>query len=125
MDEKEYWLRLEFRVCREFSDMRERRLRTVWCDGLRPKQYCICGRRPRVVGEAWICYGYDQQLWEFTLTLLARVKSREQNDWEFLLPSVAVTRWLSIDEEHRRITIEPTVAIADIVNIANRKDAVN
>jgi hypothetical protein len=120
MDEKEYWLRMEFRIGREFSDMREKRLRNMWCDGLKPTQYCLSGRRPRIVGEAWICYGNDQQLWEFTLKLPSRINSREEIDWESLFPPVAVTRWLSIDEESRRVTIEPAAAIPDVVNVGRQ-----
>src|SRR5262245_47739600 len=117
MDENQYWLRLEYRICGEFADMREKRLRTVWCDGLSPKEYCISGRRPRIIGEAWICYGDDQQLWEFTLKLPARLKSRAEIDWDSLLPPRGVTRWLTIDEARRRITFDPGSAISDSSNL--------
>jgi len=43
MTEDEFWLALEFRICRELSGMSDAVLRPMWCDGIRgascdPKQ---------------------------------------------------------------------------------------
>lgn len=121
MTEKDYWARMEYRICGEFADMQDRSLRRIWCDGITPKSYCITGRRPRVIAEAWICFGLDQELWELTLKLPGRLKSKEEIDWAALFPPPNVTRWLSFDEERRRITIEPCAAIPDVVNIERRE----
>jgi hypothetical protein len=113
MDEHEYWSRLEFRVCREFAGMPDGKLRNKWCDGFIPSQYLVTGRRPRIVGKAWICAGSQQAEWEFTLRLPRRIKSRKDIDWAALLPAEDVNGWLSLDEERRRITIEPGAAVPD------------
>ncbi|GIJ34539.1 hypothetical protein [Micromonospora sediminimaris] len=34
MDEQDFWVRLEFRICAEFRGFEDRHLRWYWCDGL-------------------------------------------------------------------------------------------
>ena len=91
MDEAEYWVRLEYRVCREFTGMRERRLQYLWCDGFIPGEYLLDDPRPRITGRAWICNGPRQAEWEFTLLLPRPFHSREDIDWGLLLPADSVT----------------------------------
>ena len=66
MTEADYWLRLEFRVCRELAGMEDKALRSLWCDGFIPEVYWLdqsssisrrslsrrspCGREYRSVG---------------------------------------------------------------------------
>src|SRR5581483_8690544 len=69
MDEVAFRVRLEYRVCGELAGMRERRLRTLWCDGLISGEYHLVGPRPRINGRAWICSGRHQEEWDFTLLL--------------------------------------------------------
>jgi hypothetical protein len=114
MNEDHFWGSLEFRICREFKGMPTGKLQRMWCDGLVPKQYFVSGRRPRIIGTAWICGGTDQREWEFILRLPSRINSREEIDWSSLLPPENVTRWISIDEERGRIQIEPAAAIPDL-----------
>jgi hypothetical protein len=114
MDERDYWSHLEFRVCDEFAGMEDEKLRQLWCDGFVPSEYLVTGRRPRIVGRAWICRGSDQAEWDFTLRLPHRVRSRDDIVWISLLPPQNVTRWLSVDEERRQIKIKPSFAVPDL-----------
>jgi hypothetical protein len=91
MDEAEYWASLEYRVCREFDGMPDRRLRSLWCDGFIPAQYFFSEPNPRIVGQVWICNGPSQHQWEFTLFLSHQVRSRDEIPWASLLPTEGVT----------------------------------
>lgn len=113
MDEADYWAALEFRVCREFAEMRENHLRHLWCDGFIPEQYLLAGPSPHIVGRAWICNGPKQEEWEFTLFLKHPVGSQVEINWPSLLPPENVTRWLALDRAGKRIHIEPSAAVAD------------
>ncbi len=115
MDEKSYWLELEYRVCREFSGMPERSLHYWWCDGFIPKEYFLQDPTPRITGTAWICNGGNQNEWEFTLFLDKRVSSREEIDWAANLPPEEVTRWMAFDERKKMIQFEPKAAVPDLL----------
>jgi hypothetical protein len=113
MDEAYFWSSLEFRLCREFAGLRERRYQHFWCDGFAPHVYILDGPSPRITGKAWICNGSRQAKWTFTLLLPRSYHSREEIDWAALHPAKNVTRWMSIDEDRRYIEIEPAVAVPD------------
>ncbi len=119
MTEAEYWLRLEFRLEPEFQGLRERRLRYWWCDGFLPQQYLVDQSPPRILGRVWMCDDQEQDLWGFALFLPKPVRSREEIDWESLLPPQAVTRWMGFDESHKYIEIEPGAAVADFAEGAD------
>ncbi len=113
MVESDYWVHLEFRVCREFAGMRENHLRGFWCDGFIPAQYLLEGPSPCIKGRAWICNGPRQDEWKFTLFLNHPAGSSSEIDWASLLPAENVTRWLAVDAKGKRIQIEPSAAVAD------------
>ena len=110
MNEADYWISLEFRVCREFAGMPEKRLRGLWCDGFVPAQYVLNSPPPRITGRCWICNGPKQAEWEFALLFPKPFRSREDIDWATLLPPENVTRWIAFDERRQYIEIEPAVA---------------
>jgi hypothetical protein len=114
VDEADYWLRLEFRLCGEFAGMADRRLRYYWCDGFIPLQYLLDDPLPRITGRVWIVNGQEQEEWDFTLFLPQPVGSRQQIDWATLLPPANVTRWLALDLFRRRIEVEPGAAVPDL-----------
>lgn len=115
MDEATFWGELEHRVSREFDGMRGEcnHLRSFGCDGLVPHQYHLEDADSRITGLAWIVRNDDQQEWEFTLFLPRRYASREEIEWEKLLPTVNVTKWIALDIEARQIQFEPMAAIPD------------
>jgi hypothetical protein len=114
MDESDYWLSLEFRICREFAGMSDNHLRFLWCDGFTPQRYLLDDPTPRITGRAWICNGQRQDEWDFTLFLPHPVDSPDKIDWASLLPSENVTRWLAVDQRGKRIQIEPSAAVPDL-----------
>jgi hypothetical protein len=123
MVESDYWVNLEFRVCRELAGMRDNHLRFWWCDGFIPEHYCLDGPSPCIKGQAWICNGPGQERWEFALFLNHPVASRDELDWESLLPAENVTRWLALDQRGRRIQMEPSSAVPDAA-LSHKMDGV-
>jgi hypothetical protein len=113
VNEADFWLRLEYRVSREFGGMQENHRRFWWCDGFDPQQYFLDDATPRITGRACLCNGPREDDWEFTLFLAEPVGSQEQIDWASLLPPDNVTRWLAVDERRKCIQIEPSAAVPD------------
>jgi hypothetical protein len=107
--------RLEWRICGEFAGMPERHRRYWWCDGFSPEQYVLDGPMPCIHGKAWICNGQLQAVWDFTLFLNRPYASRDEIDWAPLLPPSGVTCWVAIDEADKRIQIEPSAAVPDLL----------
>jgi hypothetical protein len=102
--EADYWLRLEYRVCRELAGMEDKALRFLWCDGFIPEQYLLDEPTPRITGHAWIGNGpRKQDRWKFTLFLDQAVCNRDEISWSALLPPDDVTGWLGVDLDHRQI----------------------
>lgn len=114
MDENSFWLNLEFRLCGEFAGVREHRFRNFWCDGFTPQDYRLENPSPRITGRCWINNRTQQDEWKFTLLLPKLFGSREEIDWESLLPPLNVTRWITFDEQRRYIELEPAVAVLDL-----------
>src|SRR5690242_18804993 len=113
VDEKNFWGSLEFRLCREFAGLPERRYQYFWCDGFIPSEYLLGDPSPRINGKVWICNGPQQAEWDFVLLLPRPVESREEIDWASLLPPENVTRWMAFDEGRQYIEIEPAAAVPD------------
>ncbi len=105
MDEKSFWSKLEWHICREFAGMVDGRIRHFWCDDQGPYAWYLDDSTPRIVGTAWIGDDVNPREWEFTLYLPGPTASRQEVKWEALLPADNVTRWLAFDLEHRRIQI--------------------
>jgi hypothetical protein len=114
MDEKSFWVSLEFRLCYEFAGLPERRYQYFWCDGFIPSQYLLDHPRPQIMGKVWICNGPAQDEWDFALLLPRPFGAREEIDWASLRPPKDVTRWMAFDEGHRYIEIEQAVAVPDL-----------
>ena len=114
MNENEYWISLEYRVCHEFAGMPEIHLRNLWCDGFIPDQYSLEGASPCVTGRVWICNGPKQEQWQFTLFMNHLVTSELHVDWSSLLPPRNKTNWLLVDLTHRSIRIDLSEAVDDV-----------
>lgn len=114
MDQCDYWLRLEYRVCSELDGLRHTAARPYWCDGFVPITYLLNGPNPCVLGHAWMAIGSRyQERWKFTLLLDHSLRSVEEVDWSALLPVEDVTRWLTVDPDHKQLVIEPSAAVPD------------
>jgi hypothetical protein len=108
MTEEDYWLRLEYRVCRELAGMEDNALRFLWCDGFIPEMYFLDDPTPQITGHAWVGNGpRRQEQWKFTLLLHHAVRTHEEITWGALLPPDDVTGWLGVDLDHHHIRITP------------------
>jgi hypothetical protein len=110
-DEGDYWVNLEFRICRELREMPDNRLRFLWCDGLIPNEYVLNVRSPSIMGRAWICNGRNQDQWQFRLFLNHPVPSLAAINWQSLFPPENVTRWLALNATAKQIQIVPLAAL--------------
>ena len=115
MSESDFWLALEFRLEPEFQGMIGNHLRYRWCDSFVPEQYFLDDQSPRITGHAWICNDLKQDIWAFTLLLNGPITSRAEIDWSSLLPPLNVTKWLGVDIAGKRIEIEPSAAVPDLI----------
>jgi hypothetical protein len=66
MDEDDFWVRLEFRICAEFQGFDDQQLRRNWCDGLVAEEYELLSPQPCIRGRAW-CGSDGQEPWAFKL----------------------------------------------------------
>ena len=115
MDEPTFWLRLEYRLCREFCGMPTKELRRLWCDGIEPMDFHLAGQAPNITGRIWLGIGRDhQEKWRFTLLLPKPVPSRDKIDWAALLPPDNLTKFIAVDWDQRHIEIDPAVAVPDL-----------
>jgi hypothetical protein len=112
MEEDDFWVRLEFRICREFPGFDDPRLRRNWCDGLAAEEYDLVAPQPCIRGRAW-CGPDGQEAWAFSLLVDPSTRSRADIDWPALLPGDGLTGWLSPDPQHKRMTIDPLRAYPD------------
>ena len=117
MSEKEYWLALEFRLCRELDGLREREFLGVWCDGFIPETFEFGPDGAVISGQVWLGFGrHRQEAWRFRLIVDRMVTRREDVRWENLLPGDDVTGWLSVDWPEKLLTIKPLNAYTDRVS---------
>jgi hypothetical protein len=113
MEEADFWVALEHRVCGELAGLADRRLRFLWCDGFAAEELDLDGERPCVRGRVWI-YGHRRAPTRFTLYLGgAAGVSRRHIDWAALLPAEDVTGWLTPDLADGTLTIDPYAAVHD------------
>jgi hypothetical protein len=106
VDEEDFWIRLEYRICAEFRGFADRELRDNWCDGMDVEEYDLRPPRRTIRGRAW-CGPDGQESWRFTLLVGQDVWSREEVDWSVLLPADRLTGWLSPDPQQRSMVIDP------------------
>jgi hypothetical protein len=114
MTESEYWVHLEYRLCREFAGLPDKRHRYLWCDGLDPFEYLLDGPAARITGDAWIGNGPRIAHWKFVFLLRPPIESREAIDWASLLPSENMTRWMYFEEDKKYLELDPAAATPDL-----------
>lgn len=111
MDESDFWLALEHRLCLEFAEMPENEFRYLWCDGFIPELYLADHPSPSISGKVWVCDDRRQEEWKFKLILHHPVPSLSEIDWPSLLPPEDVTQWLTVYFCKKFIEIEPSIAV--------------
>ncbi len=114
MDAAEFWEHLEHRVCREMERLWVCAQAGMWCDGFIAEFVDFDSRPTRIRGRAWIGFGNrDQESWTFELRLPVPVARASEIRWTELLPSEDVTKWLTVDREHRHLVVAPGDAVVD------------
>jgi hypothetical protein len=109
MNEEDFWVRLEGRVCDELRGMDDKSLRALWCDGIVPRQYLLNDDVPQITGYAWIVTGTSNDAqWEFVLFLPHSAPSQDAMEWAPLLPPDGATEWLEIDQQAKILRIHTT-----------------
>jgi hypothetical protein len=112
MDEDDFWVRLEFRICAEFQGFDDQQLRRNWCDGLVAEEYELLSPQPCIRGRAW-CGSDGQEPWAFKLQVDPSARSRADIDWSAMLPGDRLTGWLSPDPQRKKMTIDPLGGFPD------------
>jgi hypothetical protein len=111
LDERQFWTRLEFRICREVNGMPAQWQRRYWCDGFIPEYYRPQREPPLIYGRVWMVEIQQQQEWKFILLLPRQYKSRDDIRWVPLVPPENATGWLTLDPLRQRIVIDPEAAV--------------
>src|ERR1700727_1300551 len=95
LEERDFWVRLEYRVCAEFQDLADSSLHYFWCDGLIAEQYDQQDGELQVRGTAWIGHGDRQERWRFVLQAGQPPADSGGADWAALLPDDNLSGWLA------------------------------
>jgi hypothetical protein len=112
--EDDFWIRLEFRLCREFDGYDEWRKLGLWCDGLHPNVFRLDSSPQEIEGEAWIGMGpKHQERWSFRLVLPTPVHNRAEIDWSSLLPPEDSTRWVAVKAGAKCLELDPGTAVPE------------
>jgi hypothetical protein len=111
MDEGEFWIRLEYRVCREMDGIPEYRRVHIWCDGFIPEEYALDRTPAYIAGLVWIGLGDLQEKWRFKLTSPLSFTSRDSVLWSELLPAEDLTKWLAAYPQEKRLDIQLAAAV--------------
>ena len=112
--ETEYFHHLERRVSGELAGMRQRELRSWWCDGFLPERFVATDRGCHGAGRVWMDPGNgDQTLWNFVLLLGASPVSAEEVRWAELVPAADATGWLFLNFERKFMKIKLSAAYPD------------
>lgn len=113
MDEAQFWVSLEYRVCREMEGLEDCRRLGLWCDGFSPYDWLRGGTHRSLRGGVWIGEGpRNQELWSFELFVPNGFEEIGEIDWRDLLPADDVTGWLAVDADERRLEIWPSKAVS-------------
>ena len=112
MDEAHFWPRLEFRVCAELRQSKDKVLRHLWCDGFDPAGLETDHSGTWIVGRAWIMGGDDNEF-SFRLRVGDPGAHRPDADWSALVPPENTTAWLRLDPARKHIEVDPFSAIPD------------
>jgi hypothetical protein len=105
-DERAFWSALEFRVSAELEGDPIGARRRMWCDGLLPGAESLEGPTPTVSGDAWICFGNEQQRWRFTALVPSTKVKNGRLVTDGLLPDRERTDWVRVDLDAREIELD-------------------
>jgi hypothetical protein len=114
VDAKDFWVRLEYRVCREIYGLRGDEFGGLWCDGFIPEQFEMVDGRPAMTGLVWMGRGgKHQEAWRFTVLLPEHVIAEADIDWQAIFPVDDLTGWLCLDQKRKVMKVDSSVAYPD------------
>jgi hypothetical protein len=106
-EEKGFWKRLEFRVCREIDTMPVFRRQRLWCDGFIPEAYLLQNSPRSITGTAWIAWdGNRQEQWRFRLFLPSSSSGSLHVTWSELVPQEGETGWLGVNATVKELELD-------------------
>jgi hypothetical protein len=105
MTEDEFWLALEWRICRELSGMGDAVLRPMWCDGIHGAIVQPEASPAYMSGTIYIAKD-GQTAMPFTMALPNNIASTDDIVWSALMPPEDMTAWLSVDTKRKLVTID-------------------
>jgi hypothetical protein len=117
MNEREFWRRLEFRVCGELAWMPAWSDSGWWCDGFIPDgrddRFTVDPNTylsGRIHGLVWMARNVRgrslQESWAFQAVLSEAERPGDGDDWGLLLPAEDAYGWLAIDPDAKRMVVE-------------------
>src|SRR5262245_48030219 len=104
-EERDFWKRLEFRVCREIAKMPVFRRQQLWCDGFTPEVYLLDHLPRSITGAVWIASDSHQEQWRFRL-FLPSSSSASHVDWSKLVPQEQETGWLGVSAAKKELKVD-------------------
>jgi hypothetical protein len=105
-EENDFWIRLEFRVCREIERTPIFRRQQLRCDGFIPESYLL-DRSPRsITGAVWIGSGTSQEQWTFRLLLPSSSSTASQVAWSEIVPQEEATGWLGVNANKKELRVD-------------------
>jgi hypothetical protein len=108
MDAREFFTKLEYRICREIDRLRDVELQGLWCDGVIPEDSTRADGRPLVTGRAWMGRGArHQEKWRFEFVLPPGTCDPDEASWDALFPPEDATGWLELRPSEQIMRINP------------------
>jgi hypothetical protein len=105
-EERAFWKRLEFRVCREIDTMPVFRPQRLWCDGFIPEAYLLHHLPRSVAGAVWIGWdGNRQEQWRFRL-FLPPSSNPSHVAWSELVLQEEETGWLGVNATKKELKVD-------------------
>jgi hypothetical protein len=101
---RDFWTRLEFRVCSEIDKMPEFRRQRLWCDGFIPEVYLLDHSPREITGLVWIA-SEGQEQWRFRL-FLPSSSSAAHVAWSQPVPQEQETGWLGVNASKKELKVD-------------------
>jgi hypothetical protein len=105
MTEDEFWLALEYRICRELRGMSDAVLRPMLCDGIRGDIVRPEAGPAYLSGSIYIGKTGQTEM-QFTMALPDNIASKDDILWSNLMPPEDMTAWLSVDPRRKHVMID-------------------
>jgi hypothetical protein len=104
VNEREFWVALEYRLSREFGRLPAKDLRFLCCDGLEPADALVSASGASwVTGRDLISEDDGSSFVDYRFELGPVVPQRSEIDWGALLPDDNSSGWLYVDRARKEL----------------------